>query len=132
MGLRYEFDPVSKMLLFRFEGPLTDELLEESLQTSQKHWNATDPKMSIVDFSSVTEVALSAEYLRQLANREPVGNVTELPRVFVAPSTIMYGLSRMFQILAEHTRPRLQVVHTLDEAFSALGVQHSPHFEPLE
>lgn len=53
------------------------------------------------------------------------------PRVVVAPQKHAFGLFRMFQIAGEDTRPLLQVVHTMDEAFAALGVQ-SPHFEPLE
>jgi hypothetical protein len=88
--------------------------------------------MSIVDFASVTEVALSTRFLRGLAQCEPVGDATKLPRVIVAPNTFLFGLSRMFQILGERTRPQLQVVKTLDEAFSALGVQPSPHFELLQ
>lgn len=53
------------------------------------------------------------------------------PRIIVAPTTIGFGLARMFQILGESTRPLLTVVRTVDEALAALGVQ-SPHFEPLE
>ena|SRR5579863_7345602 len=132
MGFRYEFDPVNKILLFRVEGRLTEELIEAIYPTAQKYWTATGPQMSILDFSSVTEVALSTQFLKELAKREPVGDATKLPRVIVAPSTFLFGLSRMFQVLGEHTRPRLQVVKTLDEAFSALGVQPSPHFESLQ
>jgi hypothetical protein len=32
--------------------------------------------------------------------------------------------------LGEPANPRLQIVHTLDEVFAALGIP-SPHFEPL-
>jgi hypothetical protein len=132
MGFRSEFDPVNKILLLRFDGRLTEELIQESYPIGQKHWTATDPQMSIVDFSCVTEAVLSTEFLTRLAQREPVGDVTNLPRVIVAPSTFLFGISRMFQILGEHTRPQLQVVNTLNEAFSALGVQPSPHLESLQ
>ena len=87
--------------------------------------------MGIMDFSPVTEVALSTEFLRQLANRDPIGDATKQPRVVVAPSDLQFGLARMFQITGERTRPLLHVVRTMNEAFAALGVQ-SPHFEPLE
>lgn len=88
--------------------------------------------MGIVDFSTVTEFALSSNLLRQLANQEPcVPDATSRPRVIIAPQAHVFGLARMFQIMGETTRPLLNVVHTLDEAFAALGVQ-SPKFEPID
>jgi hypothetical protein len=53
------------------------------------------------------------------------------PRILVVPDTVGFGLARMFQIMGESTRPLLEVVHTMDEALSGLGVK-SPHFELLE
>jgi hypothetical protein len=129
MGYWFEFDSVNKILLLRVEGRLTNELLEEMYQAGHEYWAATDPNMGIWDFSSVTEVALSTKFLRQLAYQDPVGGT--LPRVIVAPNPLLFGLARMFQIIGERTRPLLQVVHTRAEAFSALGVQ-SPHFTLLE
>jgi hypothetical protein len=129
MGCRVEFDSVNKILLLRVEGRLTDELLAEFYEAAQKYWAATDAKMGIADYSSVTEVVASTEFLRQLVDRKPVA--AERPRIIVAPSAILFGLSRMVQITSERTRPLVKVVHSLDEAFAALGVQ-SPHFDPLE
>lgn len=43
------------------------------------------------------------------------------------PKNFIYGLARMFQILTEDTRPELQVVRTMDEAFRLLEVK-SPEF----
>lgn len=48
-------------------------------------------------------------------------------RIIVAPTTLQYGLARMFQLGSKHTRP-LTVVQTMDEALAELGMQ-SPHFE---
>jgi hypothetical protein len=47
----------------------------------------------------------------------------------VAPQIHVFGLCRMFQILEEGKLPLLQIVHTLDEAFVAMGIK-PPHFEP--
>jgi hypothetical protein len=132
MGHRFEFDPENKILLMRVEGRLTDEALAALYRRALEHWAATDPSAGISDYSSVTEWAVSAELIRKLANYDPA--VTEpaiRPRIIVAPTSVGFGLSRMFQILGEAKRPKLTVVHTLDEAFAVLGVQ-SPHFKPLE
>jgi hypothetical protein len=132
MALRFEFDPANKILLVLVDGRLTDELLKDYYKTLGKYAIATDPSAAIVDFSSVTEFAISSEVVRQLGREEPaVPNATTRPRIVVAPQTHAYGIFRMFQIAGEPRRPLLKIVHTMDEAFAALGVQ-SPHFEPLD
>jgi hypothetical protein len=131
MALRFAFDRVNKILLLRREGRLTDELMAESQEAIRKYWAATDPSSGIDDFSEVTEFALSTEFIRQLVDQQQAGDATRHTRVIVAPAPVVFGVARMFQILGERKRPDLQVVHTLDEAFAALGVQ-APHFEPLE
>jgi hypothetical protein len=47
-----------------------NELLAEMYQAGRQYWAATDPKMGIWDFSSVTEVALSTQFLRFEDNEE--------------------------------------------------------------
>lgn len=132
MGFRFEFDPVHKILLGRFEGRLTDESLAEFYRAGLKHWAATDARAAISDYSSAAEWAVSAECLRELAKEEPaVKDPAKRPRIVVAPTTVGFGLARMFQIIGERRRPLLQVVRTLDEGFAELGIE-SPHFEPLE
>jgi hypothetical protein len=132
MGFRFEFDPVNRVLLARVEGRLTDELLAETQGAIRARSIATDARAGIFDFSSVTEVALSTAYLHKLAKEDPAMiDATRRPRIIVAPAAAMFGMSRMFQILGESTRPLLEVVRTMDEALAALGIQ-SEHFEPLE
>ena len=132
MRIRFEFDPGNKILLTRPEGELTDESLVEVYQAIRRYSTATDASMGIMDLSSVTKFAVSSVMIRRLASQEPaMPDATRRPRIVVVPNTVGFGLSRMYQILAEPTRSQLKVVHTLDEAFATLGIQ-SPHFEPLE
>ncbi len=130
-GYGFEFDQANKILLLRFDGQLTEILYVEAYAAAQRHWAATDAQMGIIDFSPVTDIALTNEFLRQLAISEPIGDATKQPRVVVAPSDLQFGLARMFQIMGERTRPLLHVVRTMNEAFATLGVQ-SPHFDPLQ
>jgi len=131
MEFRFEFDAQNKILLSRFEGRLTDQSAAEFYEALRKRAAATEASLGIVDFSSTIEFAISSEMIRQLARQKPALTAIGRPRVIVAPQTHAFGLFRMFQIEGEHTRPLLQVVRTMDEAYAALGVQ-SPHFEPLE
>ena len=129
MAFRLKFDRVSKTLLLRVEGQVTDESLAECYGAAQRYAAATDARAGIVDFSSVTGFAVSTDLIRQLADQEPILDRTR-PRFIVAPTALLFGTARMFQILGEPTRPLLDVVHTMGEALAALGVE-SPHFEPL-
>ena len=132
LGFRFEFDAANKILLGRFEGRLTEESVAEFYDEIRKYSMATDASAGIWDFSAVTEFSATSESIRRLARREPaMPDATRRPRFIVAPATFIFGISRMFQILGESTRPLLTVVRTMDEALAALGVQSS-HFEPLE
>jgi hypothetical protein len=128
-GLRIEFDQVNKISLIRVQGRLTDECLADLYEASRKHSTATDASVSIVDLLSVTEFALSTRIIKYLAGQKPA--VADANRLcfIVAPEGYAFGLCRMFQLLGEATRPLLQIVHTLGEAFVAIGIQ-SPYFEP--
>src|SRR5271155_2700912 len=132
MAFRFEFDPVNKILLAQFEGPLTNESAAEYHDALGKNWRATDARAGIWDLSCVPVFAVAADFLRSLAKRKPISpGLTDHPRFIVAPETAGYGLSRIFQIPGRSTRPPVHVVRTVDEALTALGAQ-SPHFKALE
>jgi hypothetical protein len=98
MGFRFEFDPENKILLARFEGKLTDELLAEFYQVARKYSTATDARAGITDFSAVTEFAISSAVIRQLARQEPaMPDATTRPRIIVVPQTHAFGLARSFR-----------------------------------
>jgi hypothetical protein len=129
---RFEFDSANRILLARFEGWFTDELVAEAYRTVRKYSILTDARAGIWDMSAVTEFAVSSQFIRDLANQEPaMPDAFNRPRVIVAPTPAGFGLARMFQIAGEHKRPLLKVVHTIDEALTVVHAQ-SPHFEPLD
>jgi hypothetical protein len=68
---------------------------------------------------------------RDRFGRQAGADTAERPRIIVDATNEAFGLSRMFQILGEESRPLLHVARSLDDALSALGVQ-SPHFEVLD
>jgi hypothetical protein len=131
VGYHFEFDAANKILLARFEGQLSNKSAEEYHDALGKNWRATNPRAGIWDLSAVTEFTLASDFLRNLAARKPITpGLSSYPRFIVVPVTAGYGLMRMFQIVGETSRPLLHVVHTIDEALAALGVQ-SPHFESI-
>ncbi|MGP0017347.1 MAG: STAS domain-containing protein [Candidatus Sulfotelmatobacter sp.] len=130
-NFRFEFDPANNILMIRFEGRLTHELVQEFYQQGKEYWIATGARAAILDGSAVTQVDLSSDLIRQLARRDPVLELTGKPRVFVVPRTEVFGLARMFQLTGEWKQPYLHVVRTMDQAYALLGIQ-SATFEPIE
>jgi hypothetical protein len=124
---RAEFDQETKILLMRVAGRLTDESLADLYEASREFSATTNARVGIVDLSLVTEFAVSAEFIRHRARQEPA---TDDPRIIVVPQAYAFGLFRMLQLRGEPTHPLLQIVHTLEEVFAALGIP-SPHFKPL-
>ena len=132
MEYRFEFDPVNKILLLRFEGRLTDELVKELYWAVRRYSTLTDARAGIWDLSPVTEFAVSPECIRSLADREPaMRDPANRPRFLVAPAMLGLAVSRMVEIAVGHENPNFRIVLSLNEALAAIGVQ-SPHFEPLE
>jgi hypothetical protein len=132
MALWFEFDPTNKILLGRFTGRLTDESLAEYYAAIRSYSTATDARAGIFDLSCVTEVAISTEHARNLAQQKPaMPDTFRRPSFLVVPTLLGSGLARIFQIAGASTRPLLQIAKTLDEAFAQLGVK-APRFEPLD
>jgi hypothetical protein len=132
MEYRFEFDTVNKILLLRVEGRVTDESFTEGYWAVRKYSTETDASAGIWDLSSVTDFAVSPEFIRRLVDWGPaMPDATKRPRFLVAPAMVGLAISRLFEIAGEHENPLFRIVLSLNEALAALGVQ-SPHFEALQ
>ena len=131
MGVRFEFDPRSKILMTRLEGELTDDLARETDAEMRKHLVEKSPHVHIVDCSSVSKFSLSGEWVRQLARRQPALHGMSCRRFFVMPSIASFGLARMFQIAGEPHYDSVTIALSMDEVFTTLAIEQL-RFEPLE
>jgi hypothetical protein len=120
---RVNFDQVNKISLLRVVGRLADKSLADLYEASRKYSNTTTARVSIVDLTSVSELAVSSGAIQRLAGQKPAKADAACVCFIVAPEGYPYGMCRMFQLCGEQGRPLLQVVHTLDEAFAAIGIQ---------
>jgi hypothetical protein len=127
-GLQVEFDQANKISLIRVEGRLTDQSLGDICVASEENSSTINARVCILDLSSVSDFAVTTGFIWRLAAQKPKLANAQRQCFIVAPQTHAYGLCRMFQIIGEATRPLLQIGHTLDEAFKAIGIQ-SPHLE---
>jgi len=126
VGYWAEFDAVNGLFRFTAEGRVTDEVLLEGITESRRFLASHPGVRGICDFSRVTEFDVSSEGIRGLARSES-GAEADAVVIIVAPSDLMYGMSRMYSMLTEERRPNRHVVRTMEEAYELLGVT-SPQF----
>ena len=131
MPYHFEYDSHDKVLMARFDGNVTLELIHDFYRAATALIAVTDLRGSMVDFSRVLAFEISADDMRELAMWPPADPVTARPRVVVAPADRVFGMARMFGIWGEGTRPSFHVVRTFREAFAILRVV-SPKFLPRE
>ncbi len=129
MNIVVDFDSKNNILRGTLEGQMTGAIFLDFYARATVYMESHPPCRAILDFSKVTDFEVSSEAIRQVAASQPVAPHGYM-RVLVIPQIFIYGLARMFQILTEKTRPELQVVRTLDEAYRLLGVE-SPEFYPI-
>ena len=121
MSVEYKIDPNQKVVVVTFAGEIGDADLMSIGRTTKSH-PLFDPTFSeIVDFSAVTGGNVSTGALQALARHESIYDRAS-KHVVIAPQPHVFGLSRMFQVYAEATRPNTMVVHSLDEARKRLGL----------
>jgi hypothetical protein len=131
MSYNFEFDSRNKLLRGRFEGLVTDQIVTEFYTNAGEYVARTLPRAAIIDFSSATSFIVASSTMFILARSTPVVEDHKVIRVIVAPSAQEFGVSRIFQMLGESTRPSLRLVRSQEEAFAMLGI-NDPQFEPVK
>jgi hypothetical protein len=124
-----DFDAENKILRGTLHGSMTGASLLKLYADGTAYIASHPPCRGILDFSDVTDFEVCADAIRQVA-ASPAAFPPGYMRVLVIPQIFIYGLARMFQILGEKTRPELQVVRSLEEAYHLLGVE-KPEFYPI-
>jgi uncharacterized protein YggT (Ycf19 family) len=130
MSYHFEFDSTNRILRVGFEGPVTDQILTEFYAGAGEYVARTLPRGAIIDFSAVTSFVVASSTVFILARSTPVMEDHKTIRVIVAPGEQVFGISRIFQILGESTRPALRLVRSLEEAFAMFEIR-DPRFEPV-
>lgn len=131
MPSKFEFDLTFGILRCRLAGSVTDEVLREFFQVGARYARRAHPAAGVVDLSEVTSFDVSPETISEIARTIPVLTDPELQRIVIAPAPDLFGMMRMFAMLAEEKRPNLHVVRTEQEAWAILGVSN-PQFNTLD
>lgn len=127
MGFFLEFDETNNTVRLTFESRVTTADIGGEAYSALRAFVASRPPCKgIADFSHVTTVEASSRTIQGRARLPPAMHGS-LPFVIVAPQDHVFGLSRMFSVFAERTRPHIQVVRAMDDAYRLLEIQ-APSF----
>jgi hypothetical protein len=127
MFISFEFAEADNVLRLTFSGEMTDDSVMEIWSEGVPIAASFPASKGIVDLSGITRFDVSTRTINLLAKSDAPDLTT---RVFVAPKDVVYGTTRMFQVLTERTRNNVHVVRTMDEAYKLLGL-NSPKFVPV-
>jgi len=122
MPLTVEINTAAKTVYSKFIGAIAEsDVLSVLAHLAQRP--DFDPMFShIIDFSGVTAANVSTNFIRVLAQEEPLFD-RKARQVVVAPQSHIFALARMAQILRERQLPNIQVVRSLGEARAILGIE---------
>ncbi len=122
MSVNVSIDANQQVVLVALAGEIKDADLIEIAAVTKAH-PLFEPSFSeIVDFSAVTGGKVSTFAVQTLAQRASIYNRTS-KHVVIAPQAHGSGLTRMYQAYAHETRPNMEVVHTMEEAYKSLGLE---------
>jgi hypothetical protein len=118
-----KIDPQLKLVHSIYYGELEDrDLSEQRLQVST-HPDFRPYFSYILDLTGVTKLKVSNAAVRDCATSPSLFD-RDVIRVMVAPAAgAVFGMSRMYQMLASETRPNLEIVRTLEEAYKLVGIR---------
>ena len=119
VAIEFSFDEPSRRRIATFRGPITDrELLDAyTLLLSDPAYDASLD--DLIDLRGVTHMGVTSAGLHSLINmyedRDSPGYPTR--SAILAPTDVLYGVSRMFQTMRGDDHPdQLEVFRTLDES----------------
>ena len=129
MPFHFEFNKPHRVLRLVYDGEISDRDVRASIPAAIKAVAACDPASALIDLSGVTGGDVSTPAIRYVADHDPPFG--DMPRCYVAPTDYLYGLTRMFQILADERRPNLHVLRSVREANRLLGIPDDLIYEAI-
>jgi hypothetical protein len=127
---QFEFDSQHKILLLVVTGEVDDARILASNEKIAAQVNRLHPWAGITDLSYATSFDVSSNAMRSAA-KQNAPYPAETAWFIVAPQDHVSGMARMYELVGSQSRPNLKVVHTRQEASSALGIQN-PKFDAVD
>ena len=130
MPHHFEFDFEHKILLTVMEGEIQGFEIAIIDRDMRERILRMQPAAGISDLSGVSHFNVPGKIMRAAA-LQPAPFPPETPRFIVAPTDVLYGLARMYELVANRPQGQLHVVRSRQEALSALSLSNA-QFGPID
>jgi hypothetical protein len=120
MPATYVIDVRHKLVISKGTGVVTAADLEEHQKRLRSDPQFQPDFWQLADFSATTDVQVTVDDIRRLAQGSPFRSGSR--RALVVPRPVLVGIGRMFQTLTEEDGVDLQLFDTLAEASRWLGI----------
>ena len=116
--------PAHNLVVWRPEGTLDDELLDEIGKWLCQVENPADPFERFVDFSRLTKVAVRTDHVFEFARKraEQFAAVRPVKSAFYAEDWVGFGIARMYEALMQGTLIEVRAFRDRAKAAEWLGV----------
>ncbi len=129
MPVLLQYERRRHILLIRFEGVVTDEVLLEGYRRVRRWFDLHGLCGNISEFTAVTDFNITGSSIRFLASNSPL--VPEgFVRIIVAPRDDVYGMARMFEMQGSAMGNRVDIVRDFQDALKLAGLDQ-PEFETV-
>jgi len=131
MPHHFRFSQEHRILLTVMEGNIDGTEIEIIDQEMRARIARTQPSAGISDLTAVKTFNVPNHILHKAAIREPPPFPAQTRRFIVAPSDFLYGMMRMYELIANRGEGKLMVVRRIEDALGSLGASNV-RFETLE
>lgn len=130
MPFEYTIDSDQQLVVSRATGTVTDAEVITHRNRLMKD-SSFDPSCynQLIDMTHVEQLDLSATTIQNLIRNNPWGHGTH--RALVAPTTVLYGISRMIQNYLEGNADTIEIFDSVETALQWLG-QRNPEQESMQ
>lgn len=130
MPHHFEFDSEHRILLIVMEGDIDGDEIQTIDREMRQQIVNMQPAAGISDLTAVRNFNVPGEIMRSAA-LQPAPFPPQTPRFIVAPTDLLFGMSRMYELVADRPAGKLQIVRRREEALEAIGARN-PRFERLD
>lgn len=129
MPYTFEVDWAHRIFRASFQGRVTDEDVKAAYQQAYQELFHIQAHIVIVDFSPVTDFAVSPEITVEIAKLAPVVRDPDFVEIIIAPNEESYKRAQLYSKFGNASRPNLQVVRNAQGAWEILRIDN-PQFSP--
>jgi len=131
MAARFEYDAELKLLLITFTGEVGNADLVNAFRVGRKLTASHAIERGILDGTQVQAFQATAELVQSLAHHPPMFP-EDTDRCIVVEQDFLFGMARMYQMLAGESRDRLRVVRSMADAYAYLKIDPPSRLQAIE